>query len=223
MNGILFKPDMRQAIVEGRKTQTRRLYGLKEINKEPDAWRIYQSADGKYWVAHRDRDKHQEYIKPRYQVGDIVYIKEAHYAYGCWVTENVLRSGKPAWDFIRDKGMKVQFSNQKWGHAFTVLSSNEGWYKRSPLFLPAEDARYFIKITAVRYERLQSITPEDCLAEGIIVPHQSAYESQSTDYRSPPELLKRYHVLWDTINPDYPWQSNPFVVAYSFVKTEKPV
>ncbi len=38
MKGILFKPEMIQAIIEGRKTVTRRLDGLKEINKGPDTW-----------------------------------------------------------------------------------------------------------------------------------------------------------------------------------------
>ena len=38
MKGILFQTDMIKAIVEGRKTHTRRVSGLKEINKEPDRW-----------------------------------------------------------------------------------------------------------------------------------------------------------------------------------------
>jgi len=80
MKGILFKPDMIQAIRDGRKTVTRRLAGLKEINQEPDRWHLvdfYQATGGnnKWWAwFSKDDEGGKPYtIMPRYQVGETVY------------------------------------------------------------------------------------------------------------------------------------------------------
>ena len=72
----------------------------------------------------------------------------------------------------------------------------EGWYKRSPLFMPEWAARYFEKITDIRAERLQEITWEDVLAEGI---------AQYTFARgccsdNPPDPRWKFIELWDSIN-----------------------
>ncbi len=50
MEGIMFSPDMHLAIKEGRKSQTRRLSGLKEFNEHPDEWMI-AGTDGKVIIA----------------------------------------------------------------------------------------------------------------------------------------------------------------------------
>ena len=196
----MFKSDMHKAIREGRKTVTRRLGGLKEINKEPDAWTFVKAVriippvrEGDYICQHSDG--HCIVIKPRYQVGEVVYIKEA----------NKLRASDDGWDvqykdgYIKPCNIAVDLSTDEQFFAWT-----KNW--RSPLFMPAWAARTFIQFTDVRPERLQTITEEDAVAEGITL------ELEPGD--APPAM--RYATLWDAINPLYPWASNPHVWREAF-------
>lgn len=207
MKGILFKPDMIKAIVEDRKTQTRRVDKL--------ANKIASTYD-RTWVAFDKRDNwwllkgRSEYsgciesfvIKPRYQVGEAVYIKEACYL--C-LDDNLEYRGDVIYKDSPD--------------AHLVLKGE--WV--SPLFIPAWAARYFIRITGVRAERLQEITEEDAMAEGcrLIARTIQPFELQPKPHFTAPErpFTHRDHFigLWDSINkPPYDWDSNPWVWVYSF-------
>ncbi len=274
MNGILFKPDMIKAIRDGRKTVTRRLSGLKEINIEPDKWLlppVYNYANKSWEFTTPNYETIS--VKPRYKVGEGVYIKEAHYAYGEWHKEEI------GWVFHRDKDMAVFFDSAIWEHALKG-HTGQGWFRRSPLFLPEKDARDFIKIASVRPERLQNITEEDAMAEGAnpflldkleggtkyrmlktyhheyypLVDHADEGEivvfecpnmgfarlhhTQWKDGQEPvfsipakevfdyvgalePNYKNGFGILWDSINPKYPWSGNPWLWRYGFVELKK--
>jgi hypothetical protein len=106
----------------------------------------------------------------RYQVGEDVYIKEAHYAYGYWLDMGIsLDTGKREWWFVADDSKGIYFlDNLPAGIKILKGHSKEvGWYKRSPLFMPEWAARYFIKILDVRAERLKlPLSPEELELEG---------------------------------------------------------
>ncbi len=248
MKGILFKPDMIKAIVEGRKTQTRRLDGLKDINKEPDAWK--PCGDNGEWTFTVD-GKYRQFLhtpilegfnnlrapKPRYQVGDVVYIKEA-WRIGAWNED----MPAIAVDYKLDNFAREEWLTAPEDYDFEKLwiecsdeasdagkeFDGEGQYHwnpgespcrwRSPLFMPEWAARYFIQITDVRPERLQEITEEDAMAEGcslmVGVTAGGGMGLASAKYA--------YMKLWDSINPKYPWASNPWIWVYTFKKVEKP-
>jgi hypothetical protein len=200
MKGILFKPDLIKAIVEGRKTQTRRLAGLNEINESPDSWKYRGSgiAIGKHFFEVFEVPETttcHSYLKPRYQVGETVYIKEA------WADMVCVASTE------KGKGKGESRPIYKSTADSTELKILEGHWK-SPMFMPVWAARYFIKITDVRVERLQEITPEDCRREG-------SYMATDKDDEG------GFVNLWDSINPKYPWASNPYVFVYSFEKLDK--
>ena len=147
MKGILFKPDMIKAIAEGRKTQTRRLDGLKEINKEPNAWTYHPGCSfpklGRFtfWFDNQ-KPYHGEtgvtVCKPRYRIGEVVYIKEA------WAT------------YIQDDSLKPSQIPEHYRIWYKTDDSGElSKYRgkwRSPLFMPEWAARYFIKLLDVRPE-----------------------------------------------------------------------
>ena len=145
MNGILFKPEMTQAIIEGRKTQTRRTQGFEEINKNPDEW-IKQTAyndsfgiAGKSTFARQPAWKYNDgivIIKPRYHIGQKLYIKETYQIFGDHIHYRI--------DYPHD--------TVKW---------------KSSMMMPERYARYFIEITDVEPQRLQEITEADAQAEGI--------------------------------------------------------
>lgn len=135
--------------------------------------------------------------KSRYQFGETVYIKEAC----CRECQGI--------DGIEDACYKTDEDN---GNDILINCLQVKW--RSPLFMPAWAARYFIKITDVRPERLQEITPKDCLAEGI----EPNFVEPSIEGRNfwDTEMLGYFERLWDSINPKYPWASNCWVWVYSF-------
>jgi hypothetical protein len=191
MRGILFKPGMIKAIVEGRKTVTRRLQGFGEINEAPDDWRLIpwkhrgigDTITGYYFEVPETTTCHL-LIKPRYHPGETVYIKEV----GAWDTEH-----KHNFVFYRANAPNV---NAKW---------------QSPLFMPAWAARYFIKIKDVRPERLQSMTDQDAIAEGVTVIGRPELNELSGG-----KFIQAYKTLWDSINPKQKFETSPWVWRIEF-------
>lgn len=90
--------------------------------------------------------------------------------------------------------------------------------------MPETAARYFIKITAVRAEKLQDISEKDCLKEGVytISDYESEWWLHGCDkpingiYESWPTPRKAYAALIDKINGKGTWESNPWVWVYDY-------
>jgi hypothetical protein len=215
-----------KALKEFGEAQTRRLDGLKEINKAPDDWMASE------W--HLDTNGNRQYrfdsadkyliIKPRYHVGEILYVKESWRIIN-WSDERCefdveFKDGKRLNSFcISDIAIKRYWRpNQR-------QEELEIW--RSPMFLPAEFARYFIHVTDLKAQRLNNITEEDALLEGITV---MAGTHQKIDYKNiklvgkpePFTAKYQYLALWDSINPSYPSSTNPHEFTYTFKQVEKP-
>jgi len=204
MKGILFKPGILLAklkvLGEYGEAQTRRLHGLKEINAMGD-WK-FKYVDGSWYAS--EKHGYQCAVKPRYQAGEFVYIQEAysHYAdnlnCGIWTAQVKYKLD----EVIR----YIPFAH--------TIPPREKWWGtskyQSPLFMPEWAARYFILITDVWVERLQKITTEDCLAEGVDL---SVIEGLRSDY----SIKKAFQGLWNSINkPPYDWDSNPWCFVYTF-------
>lgn len=153
MNGILFKIDMIRAIQENRKTVTRRCDQLKEINQFLADWsckfvddRFYLSASSGKQIA----------VKPKYKVGQIVYIKETYAldkGFDSFTPSEIAIGGIEGLDiwYKLDDELRRSLTRGRW---------------RSPMMMPAIIARYFIQITGVSVARTRDITPDDCLKEG---------------------------------------------------------
>lgn len=82
---------------------------------------------------------------------------------------------------------------------------------KSPLFMPAWAARYFIQILDVRPERLQEITNEDALKEGFV--ETRIREGNGIHWES---ARGNFILKWESINPKYPFASNPWVWRIEF-------
>lgn len=142
------------------------------------------------------------YFSPKYKLGEVVYLKEPYCDLKCqgvtWLC-NVYKYTDP-----------TALSNQP-----TAKWSNK-------LFMPQSAARYYIKITSIRAERLQDISEEDCLKEGI-QKHLGGYK---TNYRQPDAKSyldgyswtpqEEYKALIDKINGKGTWESNVWVWVYDF-------
>lgn len=95
-----------------------------------------------------------------------------------------------------------------------------GWSNK--MFVKAELMTHHIKITNVRVERLQDISEEDCLAEGIIFhPNDSPdiyyfFDNESSLWNGFNTAKKAYATLIDEVGKKGTWKSNPWVFVYEF-------
>jgi len=140
MKGILFKEDLFRAVIEGRKTQTRRLTGLEEVNQNIDSCELvgWSRDPAEFELA----DTCDSIIaSPRYKIGETVSLKEPYY--------------------LPSSGEFVVY-------AFDLPDVNRHHYPfKNKLFMPAKYARFWINITKIRVERLFDISENDAIAEGI--------------------------------------------------------
>jgi len=139
MKGILFKPEDIKAIVERRKTVTRRVIKPQPIAQTlPSPNGTIVRSLGYFWKSHFINQSEDLIYYARYQVGETVYIKEA----GVWDNKTKFRAYKA----------NMPNTQTKW---------------QSPLFMPEWAARYFIKTKDVRAERLSlPLSPEELALEG---------------------------------------------------------
>ena len=233
---------MIKAIVNGSKTVTRRL-----LNPQP--FHLSGTRDIVLWQPKKEIDinmtDHSDLAVQfaPYHIDEIVYVKEAWAkVFSVWPPYE--QEGKTPYhiEYKSDTGDTYP------GHWPSDCKDDEACGRwKSPRFLPEKFARYFIQIVDVRPERLQEITAEDCLKEGVSTKGQSPYEFLSTDYRSPAELIKNYQARWDSINnkikpeeriyslddnsnrhfvkgqqSSNSWNSNPWVWRIEFKRVEFP-
>ena len=239
MKGMLFKSDLIPAIVEGRKTQTRRVIKPQPDLGLPEFERYSHIAVDWYHPTRIDRNG-EKYPGDRifgaytddgewgwrcpYLVGETLYIKEAHYRYGFWRKNGLTKTGKQRWEFKplpelaipSLKGFRLRYYDNPPDEVQPNSYRKPAWYRRSPLFMPEWAARYFLKILAVRAERLQEIKIKDIWAEGLgdAIPQKYCCWALG-----PVEGLKKFDEfadLWNSINPKYPFDSNPWVWVYGF-------
>ena len=95
------------------------------------------------------------------------------------------------------------------------------WGKwRSPLFMPKWASRIWLEIVSVRPERLQEITEEDCLKEGLEKRGFDGSALFQIDGFADDICFVGYDLafkqLWDSLNPKHPWRSNPWVWRIEF-------
>ena len=151
---------------------------------------------------------HYFYAKPRYKVGEIVYVKETFTEYTAFSS----LGGIDTWMLFKARG--------------DILPGNAKW--RSPLFMSEEDSRIHLEITDIKAQRVQDITEEEAMVEGIEKPIEercmlayrdySIKEEDNEGYNWFSTAKDSYSSLWDSINAKkgLPWESNPWVWVVSF-------
>ena len=220
MKPIIFSTAMTKAILEGRKKQTRRaikpqpkLVNTKDEYANMSAWEW----KGKKWLLDLIFEKSgiEEYApcKP----GDILYVKETWEKLECDTCDECFRYGhEDDW--------------QKQGYCFVYRSTNNiygdaKW--KSPLFMPKEAARLFLRVTDVKVERLQEIAADDCISEGIAIewsdelPKPSYHSLAYYERRVKPAFIKAFAKVWNSINAKkqgFLWKDNPYVWVINFAR-----
>ena len=217
---ILFNTEMVKAILNGSKTQTRRLPSS-SIRDAWSDWNEYQSAVAP--PGSRLETEEGFYKKhPPYKEGDILYVRET------WKQATVGTAGPGLIDLYLYKADEPQDT--------TGMMVEGRWHPS--IHMPKEAARILLKVTNVRCERLQDMDEDDAYYEGFRgCPHELALyfkdgsaepchvsgEGCPCDYwycnHSPQEGFGRD--IWDkTIKPDdlprYGWNANPWVWVIHF-------
>lgn len=198
---ILFNTEMVRAIMDERKSCTRRLL------KGP--FTVHPNG---YITKPRGNENFCPY-EPPYQPGDILYVRETVWQkIGYYL--DVDGETKPSWY----NEFRYVASDEK-----PETGWNYSWVKRPSIHMPKEAARIWLKVTDARVERLQEITPDAIKNEGIIL-NPKEYVGKF-DYTS--ELYFLFQRLWNsTIKKSdldrYGWDANPYVFVIEFERCEKP-
>ena len=197
---ILFNTEMVLAILDGRKTVTRRL-----IKHDVDA--ILNSP---YHNEHPDVEDKQIISKlcmPPYQPGDILYIRET-------------------WQYIGFAGENngYVYKASENGKLWEAETENWTWYPS--IHMPKEAARIWLKVKDVRVERLQEITEEQAKAEGAI-DNRGFIHSPDNEYDRIHTAKEHFKQIWNsTIKKSdidrYGWNANPWVWVIEFERCDKP-
>lgn len=194
---ILFNTEMVRAILDGRKSCTRRLL------KGP--FTVHPNG---YITKPRGNENLCPY-EPPYQPGDILYVRETVWQkIGYYL--DVDGETKPSWY----NEFRYVASDEK-----PETGWNYSWVKRPSIHMPKDAARIWLKVTDVRVERLQDITADSIRNEGL-----SSLAVHCGDMEI---ALKEWENLWNsTIKKSdldhYGWDANPWVWVISFERCEKP-
>jgi len=204
--GIIFSGPMVRALLEGCKTQTRRIVKHQGIVDHPatPGCKIIQLASTQAWLnSQPDHPQHISKFCPYGQPGDRLWVREAHYLTDDGDFERVVYATDE--DAVREHldyitALPASFS-AAWRARHTKL--------RPSIHMPRWASRILLELTAVRVERLQDISEEDARAEGVTLPERTCtmYDGMWRD---------GYRVLWESINGDGSWDANPWVWVISF-------
>ena len=210
MKKIMFndKYGLTQAVLEGRKTQTRRMLNPTLFfqrletyegwsNEDISAWK--RSCNRRFYEAQGDTLKQMlDYAlsSSRYKVGETIAIAQSYKD----IHAEILRE-------VGDWDLKKEFMQSK-GYA-------------NKMFVRAEKMPHAIRITNIRVQRLQDIREEDCMKEGIWRDDNVGLEGTTywyhglanSSFRTPQEA---YASLIDSISGKGTWASNPYVFVYEF-------
>ena len=208
---ILFNTEMVRAILDGRKTCTRRI--VKGFIPDDAIWgytvftpKGYISCRGTFPVGYGEK-----FFKLPYQKGDILYVRETWCRYGKLDDFDHVIEGTEEYYYLADGANPTPYN------CFLVQRNGYDEYKDTPVWhpsihMPKEAARIWLKVTDVRVERLQDMTDDDAEAEGCF------------DYTS---TALGFPDVWDsTIKKSdldrYGWDANPWVWVIEFERCEKP-
>lgn len=212
MKKIMFNDEFRltQAVLEGRKTMTRRIIKCPRTFRGEwvAGFNIHRRHSDKKivdWPCMYDADEREfdmGEILPKYELGEVVAIAQRYKDSG-YDSDSLDRHPKD----LSIRGL---------------MKDSAGWNNK--MFVKSYACKHHIKITNVKIERLQDISDEDCLKEGVIHAYTDnngikIYHTPHTKrgYLSTDVAQEAFAALIDKVSGKGTWESNPFVFAYEFV------
>lgn len=230
---ILFNTEMVRAILDGRKTVTRRLIKPQPKSKlcytfagshkkDIGRWGYPSKTAHEFWREEfkLPDDIAEEELKkkwnPPYHTDDVLYVRET------WAPIYPNKESNEVCGYIYEEDSLEEYDNRypdgkdyQWG----------GKWKPS-IHMPKEAARIWLNVNNVRLERLQEITEEQAKAEGAI-DNRGFIHSPDNEYDDIHTAKEYFEQIWkSTIKKTdidcYGWDANPWVWVIEFERCEKP-
>ncbi|HEL4713685.1 TPA: hypothetical protein UOA09_001951 [Klebsiella pneumoniae] len=197
--GIIFNAEMVRALLDGRKTQTRRPIKWKQTRLTE----ICEREDGSKWPWSEDAEHACDFWHPCPfgAVGDRIWVREAFRVHSRATDVATLvykASERNSWT-EQTRRVSVAVCNKP--------ATPEKW--TPSLHMPRWASRILLEITGVRVERLRSMSQDDARAEGVIAAS------------GPMEAGLAFRELWDSIYGEESWKANPWVWVIEFKRIEE--
>ena len=215
---ILFNTEMVRAILDGRKSCTRRL-----VKPQPDEKHTYplgfvtdsteKKEVGCFGFGIDEYGGSIQYAKPPYQPGDFLYVRETW----CLRYDGEKYFYKADKNTPREEKRLIDYNNTSW---------------HPSIHMPKEAVRIWLRVTDVRVERLQDITYNGALREGsqgircdhVALGVHGCTDCMNTGWIEPPQV--EFMQIWNSTikNSDlnrYGWDANPWVWVIEFERCEK--
>nr|WP_323080511.1 hypothetical protein [Klebsiella variicola] len=215
--GMIFNAEMVRAILDGRKTQTRRPIKWKQTRFTE----IGEREDGSKWPWSEDAEHACDFWHPCPfgAVGDRIWVRET------WgVVSHAFSDDGLMIDWVPDRPTtaihEMPFGNGYYsGYAIYAADGDFTWgdddgYEdgrscwKPSIHMPRAASRILLEITDVRVERLRSMSQDDARAEGVIAAS------------GPMEAGLAFRELWDSIYGEESWKANPWVWVIEFKRVE---
>lgn len=204
---IIFSAPMIRAILDGSKTQTRRIVKGAQADWTPVAPRVYwplvvdrhgEERPGSVTYGAGNEDGSDWFPCPYGKPGDRLWVRET------WAPHFMYEGVRPADIPIDDQSCLFYMADG----AITggCLDSQRAKRWRPAIHMPRKASRIDLAITGVRLERLQDISRGDAMAEGCPFANMA----------SGPDPRQWYAGLWDQINGAGSWEANPWVWCLEF-------
>jgi len=202
---IIFNSDMVLAILEGRKTQTRRPVNLPVIDKD---WLIELAPCELAGEINNGNLTNSKYGR----VGDLLYVKESAWMWCERIPNGTTPTGRAKYRNKPLRSAPIYYVSDHPDKPDTdVVSPNTGnkfcWCYKAARFMPRWACRIIDGITNVRVERLQDISEQDAIAEGCL---------NSIHLQNAHLAYENFSWLWQSIYGDESWSSNPWVWVIEF-------
>jgi hypothetical protein len=265
---IIMSSDSVRAIIANTKTQTRRICKPAHCEHDGSAGAVHRDGSGKGWVAWWPDAMTAEQTKELYPgnegfrcpygtIGDVLYCKEKWRISSWWLEEPELQIGYA--DGKTKLWIMTDEEFEKYHERFVVDCTDDcikagletgsdgcfispgGDYPtrwRSSVYMPKACARAWLRITDIRVERLQDISVEDAIAEGIMIPVDENgkmliqitgnylpvdYTEKKYTESSDSEIIRaHFAATWDSLNAKrgYPWADNCWIWALTFERID---